>query len=125
MRLIQGLFLSGLLSFPAVTLAEGDPEKGEKVFRKCRACHAVGPEAKDKTGPALNGILGAAAGASADFKYSKALQNAAAEGLVWDEESLTAFLTKPRDFLKGTRMSFSGLRKEADIANIIAYLGEN
>lgn len=125
MRLIQGLLLSGLLSFPAAAFAEGDPEKGEKVFRKCRSCHEVGPDAKDKSGPALNGILGAAAGASADFKYSKALQSAAEDGLVWDEASLTAFLTKPRDFLKGTRMSFSGLRKEADVANVIAYLRQN
>lgn len=125
MRLIQGLLLSGVLSFPVAAFAEGDPEKGEKVFRKCRSCHEVGPDAKDKSGPALNGILGAAAGASADFKYSKALQSAAEDGLVWDEASLTAFLTKPRDFLKGTRMSFSGLRKEADVANVIAYLRQN
>lgn len=122
MQSINCLLVTALLAMPMPALAEGDAEKGEKVFRKCRACHEVGPEAKDKTGPALNGIVGAAAGASPDFGYSNAMKGAAEAGLVWDETSLAAFLTKPRDFLKGTQMSFPGLRKEADVANVIAYL---
>lgn len=108
------------LSVPA--FAEGDAEKGEKVFKKCKACHAVGEDAKNKVGPHLNGIIGAPAGQNADFKYSEALTTMAADGLVWDEESMSAFLTKPKDFMKGTKMSFAGLRKEADVANVIAYL---
>jgi len=122
MQSINCLLVTALLALPMPALAEGDAEKGEKVFRKCRSCHEVGPEAKDKTGPALNGIVGAAAGASPDFGYSNAMKEAAEAGLVWDEASLAAFLTKPRDFLKGTQMSFPGLRKEADVANVIAYL---
>ena len=102
--------------------AEGDADKGEKVFKKCKACHAVGEDAKNKVGPQLNGIVGAAAGQVADFKYSDALTTMAADGLVWDEESLAAFLTKPKEFMKGTKMSFAGLRKEKDVANVIAYL---
>ncbi|QFT60828.1 Cytochrome c2 precursor (plasmid) [Sulfitobacter sp. THAF37] len=124
MRLLKSLLTTAILTMPLSALAEGDAEKGEKVFRKCRACHEVGPEAKDKSGPALNGIVGAAAGASPDFGYSKAMKEAAETGLIWDEASLAAFLTKPREFLKGTKMSFPGLRKEADAANVIAYLAQ-
>ena len=102
-----------------------DPElvaKGEKVFKKCKACHQVGAGAKNRTGPQLNGIIGAAAGAVEGFKYSKALKTAAADGLVWTEDELIAFLTKPKAYLKGTKMSFVGLKKETDHAAIIEYL---
>ncbi len=111
-----------LLALSAPVFAEGDAEKGEKVFKKCKACHEVGDDAKNKVGPTLNGIVGSAAGANSDFKYSDALTTMAGEGLVWDEESMAAFLTKPKDFMKGTKMSFAGLRKEEDIADVIAYL---
>ena len=76
-------FTIGLLSLTlcAPVFAEGDANKGEKVFRKCKACHAVGEDAKNKVGPTLNGIMGAAAGANADFKYSDALLEMAAGGL--------------------------------------------
>ncbi|MDU9005794.1 c-type cytochrome [Sedimentitalea todarodis] len=111
-----------LMALTVPAFAEGDADKGEKVFKKCKACHAVGEDAKNKVGPVLNGIVGSPAGANPDFKYSDAMTEMAAEGLVWDEESLTAFLTKPKDFMKGTKMSFAGLRKEADTENVIAYL---
>ncbi|SNR67347.1 c-type cytochrome [Puniceibacterium sediminis] len=100
----------------------GDAAKGEKVFRKCMACHAVGPDAKNKVGPELNGIVGRHVGALADFGYSDAMKAKGDEGLVWDAESLAAFLEKPRDYVKGTKMSFAGLRKDDDRANVIAYL---
>ena len=109
-----------VLAFPA--LAEGDAAKGERVFNKCKACHAVGEDAKNKVGPMLNGIMGAAAGQNPDFKYSDALLEKAAEGLVWDEEAMAAYLTKPRDFIPKGKMSFPGLPKEEDIADVIAYL---
>ena len=105
-------------------LAEGDAAAGEKVFNKCKACHAVGDDAKNKSGPILNGIVGAAAGSVEGFKYSKALMAKAEEGLVWDEESLSAFLEKPRKYLPKTRMSFAGLKDEEDRANVIAYLAQ-
>lgn len=117
---ITATLMTAAMALPA--LAEGDAEKGEKVFKKCKACHAVGPDAKNKVGPLLNGIVGAPAGAQADFKYSDALVAMAEDGLVWDQESLSAFLTKPKDFMKGTKMSFAGLRKEAEVENVIAYL---
>lgn len=111
-----------LLALSAPAFAEGDAAKGEKVFKKCKACHAVGEGAKNKVGPVLTGIVGAPAGQNPDFKYSKAMQEKAAEGLVWDDANLTAFLTKPKDFMKGTKMSFAGLRKEEQIQDVIAYL---
>ncbi len=116
------LGLALALAFSTSALAEGDAAKGEKVFKKCKACHQVGPDAKNRTGPILNGIVGAAAGANADFKYSNALKDAASGGLVWDEANLDAFLTKPKEYMKGTKMSFAGLRKEDERADIIAYL---
>jgi cytochrome c len=107
----------------APVFADGDAEKGENVFKKCKACHEVGADAKNKVGPTLNGIVDAPAAHLGDeFKYSDALLEAAAGGLVWDEASLTEFLTKPKDFMKGTKMSFAGLRKEDDIKDVIAYL---
>ncbi len=111
-----------LLALSAPAFAEGDAEAGEKVFKKCKACHEVGEDAKNKVGPSLNGIVGAAAGQNADFKYSDALMEKAGEGLVWDDANLTAFLTKPKDFLPKTKMSFAGLRKEQEIMDVIAYM---
>lgn len=102
-----------------------DPEliaKGEKVFKKCKACHQIGAGAKNKTGPLLTGIVGAPAGAVDGFKYSTAFKTAAEDGLVWTPETLGAFLTKPKSYIKGTKMSFAGLKKEADLDAIIAYL---
>jgi len=103
-----------------------DPElvaAGETVFRKCRACHQVGEGASNRVGPHLNAIIGRSAGSVEGFRYSSAMQDAGGGGLVWSEESLREFLTNPRDFLAGTKMSFAGLRDEDDVAAIIAYLG--
>ena len=95
---------------------------GKKVFKKCKSCHQVGENAKNRTGPHLNGIFGASAGTVEKFKYSKALKKAADGGLVWGEEELVGFLKKPKKYLKGTKMSFAGLKKENDIAAVIEYL---
>ncbi|MDK3073322.1 cytochrome c family protein [Sedimentitalea sp. JM2-8] len=112
-----------LVALSAPVFADGDAEKGENVFKKCKACHEVGADAKNKVGPTLNGIVGAPAAHLGDeFKYSDAMLEAAAGGLVWDEDSLKEFLAKPKDFMKGTKMSFAGLRKEDDVEDVIAYL---
>jgi S-disulfanyl-L-cysteine oxidoreductase SoxD len=95
---------------------------GEKVFKKCKACHQVGAKAKNRSGPVLNGIVGGASGAVDGFKYSKALKAAAEGGLVWTPEELAAFLAKPKKYLKGTKMGFAGLKKEKDQAAVIEYL---
>ena len=112
--------LTTALATPAI--AEGDAAKGEKVFKKCKACHAVGDGAKNKVGPMLNGIVGATAGQVPDYEYSKAMIEAGEGGLVWDDANLAAYLTKPKDLVKGTKMSFAGLKKEQDRADVIAYL---
>ena len=95
---------------------------GEKVFRKCKACHQVGEGAKNKTGPALNGIIGHAVGASEGFRYSSSMEELGASGAVWDETALGEFLTKPKAFLKGTKLSFSGLKKDDEIKAVTEYL---
>ncbi|MGA9251416.1 MAG: c-type cytochrome [Roseobacter sp.] len=109
----------------AVEVVSIDPaliEAGEKVFRKCKACHQLGEGAKNRTGPILTGIVGRPAGQVEGFRYSNALTEMAEEGLVWDDETLSAFLAKPKSFMKGTKMAFAGLKKEEDLAAINAYL---
>ena len=112
------------LSF--VTLAAGqaaaqDAAAGEKVFAKCKACH-VADEDKNKIGPSLMGVIGKKAGTHPGFKYSKAMVEAGEGGLVWDDANLTAYLRAPKEVVKGTKMAFPGLKKDDDIANVIAYL---
>ena len=121
-KVAAALAVVALTGFTGSALAQGDAEAGAKVFRKCKACHAVGDSAKNKVGPMLNGIVGATAGSNEDFKYSKAMQAKADEGLVWTVEELDAFLTKPKNYLKGTKMSFPGLKKEQQRADVIEYL---
>ena len=107
------------------TAAEPDPEliaAGEKAFKKCKACHQVGDGAKNRTGPHLNAVIGRTAASVDGFKYSKAMRAAGEDGLIWTEDEIAAFLTKPKTYLKGTKMSFAGFRKESDIAALIAYL---
>jgi cytochrome c len=104
-----------MMAAPAMA---GDAAAGEKVFRKCKACHYVDQE-KNKTGPHLVNIVGRKAGAVEGYKYSKAM---AGSDLVWDEATLAGFLAKPKSYLKGTKMAFAGLKKDSDIADVIAYL---
>ena len=96
--------------------------EGEKVFRKCQACHQVGEDAKNRVGPVLNDVVGAPAGHIDGFRYSKALIDRAEQGLIWDAAALAGFLGDPRGFLKGTKMGFAGLRKDDEIEAVIAYL---
>ncbi len=108
---------------PAV--AALDPElvaAGEKAFKKCKACHQVGEGAKNKSGPQLNNIVGRTLGAEDGFSYSKNLAAMGEDGQVWDEAALAAFLAKPKEYIKGTKMSFSGFKKQKDIDATIEYL---
>ena len=95
---------------------------GEKVFKKCKACHQVGEGAKNRSGPQLNALIGRTFGSVDGFKYSNVFKAAMEEGRVWDEASLSEFLTKPKDYMKGTKMSFSGLKKESDMKAVTEYL---
>lgn len=101
-------------------LAQGDPEKGERVFNKCKVCH-VADEEKNKVGPTLVGIFGRPAGSVEGFKYSDAMKES---GVTWDEETLAAYVADPKGYIKGNKMAFAGLKKEQEIADLIAYLQE-
>lgn len=114
---------TALLALTVQASAEGDPAKGEKVFKKCAACHAVGEGAKNKVGPELNGIVDRPFGAIEDYKYSKSLLEVG-DGKVWDVETLDVYLTKPKDLIPKGKMAFAGLKKEADRENVIAYLAQ-
>lgn len=104
----------------SAALAEGDVEKGEKVFKKCKTCHLVDKE-KNKVGPHLVGIMGRTSGAVDGFKYSDAMKEA---GITWDEETIAAYLADPKGYIKGNKMAFAGLKKEDQIADVIAYIKE-
>lgn len=96
-----------------------DAANGKKIFRKCAACHAVGEKARNKIDPQLNGVIGREAGNVEGFKYSKGILES---GLIRDETTLTEYLRNPKSVGKTTRMAFPGLNKDADLADLIAYL---
>lgn len=104
-------------------LASADVASGEKVFKKCAACHTVEEGGANKVGPALWNIVNAPSGAVEGFGYSSALTaHSGTEGSEWNYENLNKFLLKPKAFIKGTAMGFAGIKKEQDRADIIAYL---
>jgi len=106
----------------AALMALGDVASGEKIFKKCAACHSINKGGKHKIGPALYNVVGRKVGVVEDYKYSKAL---IAYEKDWTFEELNGFLIKPAKHIKGTKMAYAGLRKEADRASVIKYLNEN
>lgn len=113
--------LASAILFAVPAHAEGDAAAGEKVFNQCKACHDV-EKGVNKVGPTLKGVVGRKAASVADYKYSEAMMAKGAEGLVWDEANLTAYLPNPKAFVPKTKMAFAGLKKPEDVANVIAYL---
>ena len=103
-------------------MAMGDLATGEKVFKKCAACHSINKGGKNNIGPALYNVVGRKVGAVSDYKYSKALSE---YGKEWTFEELNGYLIKPAKWIKGTKMAFAGLRKEKDRASVILYLNQN
>ena len=103
-------------------MAMGDIAHGEKVFKKCAACHSIVKGGKNAIGPALYNVVGRKVGAIENYKYSKAL---AGYEKSWTFEELNGFLIKPSKWIKGTKMAYAGLRKEKDRASVIKYLNEN
>ena len=106
----------------AALLALGDISHGEKVFKKCAACHLVNKGGENKIGPALYGVLGRKVASKEDYKYSKAM---ASYDKNWTFEEMNGYLKKPQSYIKGTKMAFAGLRKEKDRASVILYLNQN
>ena len=105
-----------------VLFASTSAAEGAKVFKKCAACHSIAEGGKNKIGPALWGVLGRQAGSLPDYKYSKAM---AAYGKKWSFEEMNGFLIKPKDWIKGTKMSYAGLKSEKERAAVILYMNEN
>ena len=105
----------------AALLSTGDLAHGEKVFKKCSACHSIKSGGGNKIGPALYNVVGRKIGVLDDYKYSKALAEYEKN---WSFEELNGFLLKPKDWIKGTKMAYAGLRKEKDRASVILYLNK-
>jgi cytochrome c2 len=102
--------------------AAGDAAAGADVFKKCRACHQVGPDAKNAVGPILNGLFGRKSGTIDGFAYSDANKEAGAKGLVWTEETFAKYIEDPRGFMPGNKMAFVGVKDADDRKDLIAYL---
>ena len=122
MKLIHVLSAAAALAFVSSSaIAAGDPDAGAKVFNKCRACHQVGPTAKNGVGPSLNGIAGRKSGSAEGYNYSDANKNS---GLTWNEATFLEYIAGPQKKIPGTKMTFPGLPEEADRNNVWAYLSQ-
>ena len=119
--LLAAATLIAATALPAILqkVAAQDVEKGQRSFNKCLPCHAIGPGAENKVGPALNGIDGRHAGAVAIFNYSKANKNS---GLVWNEATFKDYIRSPQAKIPGTKMAFAGITNPQEIDNLWAYL---
>ncbi|WP_244750066.1 c-type cytochrome [Mesorhizobium sp. L-2-11] len=109
-----------LACLPPVARAQGI-EAGKTVFKKCAACHRADTDA-NKVGPTLKGVVGRTAGTVPGYSYSKAMKDAGAAGLVWDEPNLMAYLANPKAKVPANKMGFPGLKNPEDVKNVIAYL---
>lgn len=107
------------LSANAALAQDGNAEAGEDVFKKCRACHDVGPDAKNKVGPMLNGLIGRKSGTIEGFAYSDANKNS---NVTWDEATFLKYIEDPRAFMPGNKMAFVGLKDEQDRKDVLAYI---
>jgi cytochrome c len=113
--------LTAALALPALA-QEGDATKGEKVFKKCAACHTITPDGKSKVGPDLYGVIGRTTGTLEGFDYSAVMTKAGEDGHVWTEEEISKYLENPKAMFPGTKMTFVGLKKPEERADVIAYI---
>ena len=116
---IASIFAANSPAHAQDVLTEGRSAVGAVVFKKCTACHQVGPKARNGIGPILNGVVGRRAGTYPGYSYSSANLES---GLVWDDATLARYLREPRAVVPGTKMVFFGLKKGQEIADVIAYL---
>jgi len=122
MKWSVGLAISIAVVAGASPAGAQDAAKGQAVFNRCRACHAVGPGARNKAGPQLNGVVGRRAASVPGFNYSNAMKAAAANGLVWTEPKLMAYLESPDTFLPQGVMAFAGIADDGQLKDLIAFL---
>jgi cytochrome c len=120
----QGEMRTLVLVAAALAVSNGiakaqDAEAGEAVFRVCRACHTIGPDAKNLVGPVLNGLDGRKSGTIEGYSYSEANKNS---GITWSEASFKEYIVNPAAKIPNTKMAFVGVKNEKDIANLWAYL---
>lgn len=115
-RLTIAMLGAALLA--ATPALAADPENGEKVFKRCQTCHDIKAE-KNKVGPHLVGIVGRPSGSVEGFKYSEAMKSS---GVTWTEENIATYVKDPKGFIKGNKMAFAGLKKDDEVADLIAYL---
>jgi len=113
--------LAALAAMAGVAFADGDAAKGEKVFNKCKACHAV-EDATNKVGPSLKGVVGRVVAIAEGYNYSDSMKEFAATGAVWDEANLDNYITNPKVLVPKGKMSFAGLKKEDERKDLIAFL---
>lgn len=114
-----GIGLVAMAGSALAAMPKGNAAKGQQVFARCAACHKVGPNAASGMGPALNGVVGRAAGSDVGFRYSPAMK---ASGIKWDESNLDGFLQAPAKKVPGTKMIFPGMAAAQDRADVIAFL---
>ena len=113
------VLVAAVVAASSVVAKAQDAAEGENVFKQCRACHAVGPEARNLVGPVLNGLNGRKSGTIDGFSYSDANKNS---GITWSEASFKEYIVNPVARIPGTKMAFVGVKKEKDIADLWAYL---
>jgi cytochrome c len=124
MKTVVALAVLGFLATASATAA-ADLAAGEKSFAKCKICHRIGEGATNMVGPVLNGVIGRTAGTYEGFKgYGESLKKLGADGLVWDEAKLKEYVRDPKVFNPGTKMAFAGLKDDAEIDNVVAYVAQ-
>ena len=111
----------GFLLAATAALADGDPKLGASVFKKCAACHSA-TEPVNRVGPSLMGVVGRPVATVVGYSYSSSMKGFGADGKVWDEALLHKYLASPQSVVKGTRMSFAGVKTDSELDNLIAYL---
>ncbi|MBB4095940.1 cytochrome c family protein [Ochrobactrum pecoris] len=120
-QIIAAFISVSCISFNVLGASAQDADKGAQVFHKCQACH-VADQDTNRVGPSLKGVIGRTAGTYAGYSYSSAMKEAGAGGLVWNDDTLSKYLRKPKDMVPKTKMAFAGLKSDDEIANVIAYL---